>query len=146
MILSDSSVKYYLCEKNHLHLIRKISFVLVLLSFILIPYIKHLSIFKNPIFVTGKPDIKHCSKYDKLIEVYYQYNGKTYKKSFSKEFAKKEKVKLAINRYNPKDVTLFSFLYLYMKFYVIIPFVLVFLIAAIFVTDSQTKKDITFDE
>lgn len=127
--------------------LRKLKLILLFFSaflYVILPFLRHSSIFLNPKTSTAKININKPppTKYEVVIE--YEYNGTTYETAFSQEFVNKNKstIKIIFEEDNPENIILFTFFYLYFRVYMALPFVLMMIIFAVFLTDKQISKKI----
>ncbi len=123
-------------------IIKNISFIIVLILFLFLPFLRFSKIFLNPVFVTGKVNLKENTKKNRHFAVKYKVNDNILTTEFNKEYINTEKIKLVYQKNKPENIIIFSFIYLYLSWDVIIPFILFFIIAAIFFSDNQTAKKI----
>ncbi|MBN2663113.1 MAG: hypothetical protein JXR68_05645 [Bacteroidales bacterium] len=129
-----------------MNILKHILIVVVVLLFIFTPFLKHSSIFYNPVVTIANVDYKKETPKDYQVYVEYEYNNIKYQQFFSQEFINKYKhtVKVAFQKNNPQNVIIFSFPFLFFQYYMSIPFVFLLIIFALYFTDKQTFKKIEF--
>lgn len=108
---------------------------------------KNITIFTHPVVSFAEPNVFNFDHKEDEIVLEFEHTGILYAKAFSNEYADREAPnKIVFQEDNPNDFIIFSFASLYIRGYMALPFVLMLIIFATFLTDMQTFKKIDVND